>query len=143
MQLRRALLTLFALTSAVGCQAYSNVANGILNSGLLHATDGSVNIKNALSVPICKVTVFNDREPDRDGNELEGEKKVLLPGADGRATIPHFGKGSEPTPAGMKYGMKIYACKANATHPSDLEPGALVTTIPSITLHSSEPTIIH
>src|SRR5579872_4331278 len=96
---------LLASIAAVGCQAYADAANGVLNSGLVKLTDGSVKVRNALSVPICKITVFDDKEPNRSDNDLAiGGTQGLGPGGEASASIPHVGKAGDPTPPDTTYG---------------------------------------
>ncbi len=132
-------LVLLLASLAGGCQAYANAANGVLNSGLVDVVDGSVTVKNASSLSVCKITVFSDKEPSREKNDLEG--KELLPGGDATVSIPHVGKASEPSPEGTTYGLRAYTCKDRTAYTK--EAGALLTTIPKIDPKSTNPIIIH
>ncbi len=135
------LSSLFVVALALGgCQAYANAANGVLNSGMVKVTDGSVKVKNGLSVSVCKITVVPEKEPGRSANDMHGAGKPLLPGADGMFDLPHFGKAEEATPEGTKYSLKVYACDDKST--IHHEPGALVTTL-SIDPKQTKEIVIH
>ena len=124
---------------STGCEAYANAANGVLNSGVMKISDGTISVKNALSVPVCKITVFNSQDQDRSANDLQG--KELPPGADGSVDIPHVGKAEEPTPPGLVYGMRVYACQDRTAYTK--EPGALIATINPVDAKDHNVVVIH
>jgi hypothetical protein len=138
-----AVVVALGVVGGAGCQAYANAANGVLNSGVMKVTDGSVKVTNALSIPICKVSVFHDKAPDRSENDLHAAngKSELPPGGEGTVDIPHPGRAEEPTPEGMTYGLRVYACHDRTAY--EKEPGSLVATIQKIDPKSSAPIVLH
>ena len=121
----------------VGCQAYANTMNSILDSGALPVISGSVTVVNTMSVPVCGVTMVQPGDPGGD-DHLRGEQ--LLPGAEGTVDIPWVGKPSEQTPQPETWTMQVFSCDQRS--PYTVERGSQLLTIEGVKASGSPPVAI-
>ena len=75
---------------------------------------GSVQGVNAMSVPVCKVTVYSTSDPGATYDNERNGSVLLAPGAEGSLSYP-IAKDDKGMPKNdMTYGMRVYGCKKEA-----------------------------
>ena len=127
-----ALAILLSAATLIGCQAYVNTMNTVLDNA--NVVSGSVAVVNTMSVPVCGVTMVQPGTTSSD-NHLQG--KMLAAGTEGAVDIPYLGKPSEQPPQPETWTMQVFGC--NQRSPYVTEPGTLLVAIEGVGKASPQP----
>ncbi len=79
-----------------------------------HTSSGTLNVQNALGVPVCQIVMKNPAHKHWDSKTNNMRSNTLWPGEMAEVDIPFIGDiSADPSPAqdGYTWSMEIYGCR--------------------------------
>jgi hypothetical protein len=119
--MKKIVLALAVLTTCVSCKEYMSTMNSMMST-----MGGGIEVKNALSVPVCKVSVF---APEDEANAKDNESPdvvLMQPGEEKNLTYPMSKSDAGSVAPPSKLSMRVYGCNIEGI---SVQTGELITTM--------------
>src|SRR5579859_4246730 len=122
-QMKTMLVTVAAF-SGISCATYMGAMNGLMQD-----MGGRLDAKNALSVPICKVSVYDPEHADKI-EENENPSQVLIAPGEAKSLSYPISKGKDGNAAPpKKLTLQVYGCNGQGL---GAQPAELIATIKDV-----------